>query len=202
MEVNRYERIGTGLAEVVAQISFMLYQKPEFRETISFDKITQTEKDRIFNELQVSFLGLLVLYLENLDKDIKNEDIPLDLSRLKDALIDGFLAMYRNLGIGPKFVALWEQLINLRLDEYHKDHILLIKESDKLPNFKKKGEEVLKIRWARTETITIDCTSHIRRGKMIISDPLRKILMEWFINTESLFAKTIKDAIFDPKAES
>ena len=200
-----YHKIGHGLAEIVAKISLTLYQKDDFRELISFEEISRPEQERIFNELQVSFLGLMVLYLENLESDLKEQlvlnNTNLSISKINESLISGFLEIYREIGIDEKFVKMWEALIEMRLTEYRNDYKIALKESKNLPNFKK-GDERLAVRWARTETLTIDCATHIRKGKFPLKDPLRKCLMEWFINTESIFADTIKTAIFEPKAES
>ncbi len=196
-----YQQMGAGLANVVAQTSFMLYQKEDFRKMVTFDKISQTEQDRIFNELQVSFLGLLVLYLENLDFEIKDAKVSISPKLLRDSLVEGFLNIFKEIGIEEKFIKLWDQLIEMRLKEYHEDYQLLTKETKGMEQFKKEGEGIHK-KWLRVETITLDCLSHIRRGKLKPKDPLRKCLLEWFGSTEALFSNTIKQAIFDPKAES
>lgn len=197
-----YTHIGQSLAEIIAKISLLLYQKEEFRKLIEYDAISRTEQDRIFNELQVSFLGLMILYLENLDKDLKSQlKTNLSIPKIIDSLISGFLTMYRELGVNEQLIKMWNSLIEMRLTEYREDFQIALNESKNLPNFKK-GNEGLAVRWARTETITIDCATHIRKGKFPLKDPIRECLMEWFINTESIFADTVKKAIFEPKAQS
>jgi hypothetical protein len=80
------EKVGMVLGEVVGKVSFMLWQKDDFRKQISFDTIPQTEQDRIFNELEVSFLGLFVLYLENLAKDLEGQEDQNVVNILKEKL--------------------------------------------------------------------------------------------------------------------
>lgn len=191
------ERVGEVLGQVVAKVSFMLWQKEDFRELIDFDKISQTEQDRIFNELEVSFLGLFILYLENLSDDLKGQDDQKVVDVLKEKLPKGFVSVFRNLGVEEKFVRMWEQLIKMRLDEYHEDYGLLLKEGKKIKGLKD-DEAGLRFRWARVEAITLACLQHTRRGKLDEKDPLRKYLQGWIIGTDQIFVETIKDLVFKP----
>lgn len=192
-------KLGQTLANVVARVSFMLWQKEDFREMIDFDKISQTEQDRIFNELEVSFLGLFYLYLDNLSSQLEDGMEKELVEKLKPSLKKGFIGLYEDLKIEKKFIDIWKELINMRFDEYNEDFNSLMKEGIKE---KKLKDEKFRLFWARTQTITLDCLQHIRRGKLDHKDPLRKYLQDWIVNVDKIYSDTIKELIFNPKASS
>lgn len=192
-------KLGQVLANAVARVSFMLWEKKEFREMIDFNKISQTEQDRIFNELEVSFLGLFYLYLDNLSSQLENQEEKELVEQLKPALRKGFIALYEDLKIEKKFIDIWKELINMRFEEYQDDFHGLIKEGAKE---KKLKDKQFRLFWARTQTITLDCLQHIRRGKLEQKDPLRKYLQDWVVNVDKIYSDTIKELIFKPAASS
>ncbi len=87
------ENLGRGLAQVIAEASFTLWKEEEFRKIISFNNLSQEEQDRIFNELQVSFLGLLILQLDRHIVDTHSKDQQM-YHLLRDDVIDCFLQIY------------------------------------------------------------------------------------------------------------
>src|SRR3989344_1919097 len=149
------------LAEAIASFAFDVWSRKDFRLFVNFPNIPQVEQDRIFNELEVSILGLLILKFDDgiLRKD---KEFGLMLEYFKNKLIEGFLNLFRNLKVDEKYIKQWKTLIDIRLAEYRKDYKIAIKESRRMKEFEK-NEESIKISWARIETITIDCLTHIRR---------------------------------------
>ena len=173
------------LAEAVASLSFDVWSRKDFRLFVNFPNISQTERDRIFNELEVCILGLMVLKFDDgISK--KDKEFGLMLVHFENKLIEGFLNLFRNLKVEEKYVKQWRTLIDMRLSEYRKDYKIAIKESEKMKELDE--NEDLKISWARIETITIDCLTHIRRGTVEERDPLWKFLRKWFISLESKLA--------------
>lgn len=193
-------KLGRVLANVVAKVSFMLWEKTEFREMVDFEKISQTEQDRIFNELEVSFLGLFYLYLDNLSGQLENQEEKALVDQLKPVLKKGFISMYEDLKIEKKFIDIWKELINMRFEEYEKDFKLLVKEGMKTK--KLKDDDKFRLFWARNQTITLACLQHIRRGKLDHKDPLRKYLQDWVVNVDKIYSDTIKELIFKPVGAS
>ncbi len=195
-------KVSQGLASVVAKVSFQLWQEEKFRELIDFDNISQTEQDRIFNELEVSFLGLFYLYLDNLSLQLENHEEHEEkeiTEQIKNSLKGGFLQLNRDLGIEEKFVKIWADLIDMRFKEYIEDFAGLMKEGIRE---KKLKDEKFRLFWARVQTITLDCLQHIRRGKLEEKDSLRKYLQEWVVNVDKIYSDAVKEMIFKPKAES
>jgi len=170
------------LAEAVASLSFDVWNRKDFRLFVNFPNISQTEQDRIFNELEVCILGLMVLKFDD-GISRKDKEFGLMLVHFENKLIEGFLNLFRNLKVEEKYVKQWRTLIDMRLSEYRKDYKIAIKESEKMKELDE--NEDLKISWARIETITIDCLTHIRRGTVEERDPLWKFLRKWLVNVES-----------------
>lgn len=196
-----YDEIGNSLASLIPEVSFTIFNEPEFRQMVDFDALSQTEQDRMFNEIEVSLLGLFVLFLDHLSEETKEFADLASAEKMNDALIRGFLSIYEMLGVGAQFVKMWETLITLRLKEYREDYQSFLKEGANIKEFVEDKENMLS-RWARTETITLDCVHHIRRGKIAQKDKLVTFMRMWVISVESKFAKGLTQAIFKPQAES
>lgn len=172
------------LAQLVASSSFEFWQRKDFRLYVDFSNISQTEQDRMFNELEVTVLGLFTLNLENTLETVREEEKKIVIKALKNELVPAFLQMFKDLGVENKFVKQWEMLIDMRFEEYRKDFKIGLKESSKWEEFKS-DEQDLKVAWARIETMTIDCLTHIRRGKVEKDDPLWKLLRKWLITLDA-----------------
>lgn len=171
------------LAQFVGSAAFEFWQRKDFRLYVNFENISQTEQDRMFNELEVSILGLFTLHLDDAIKVAKEEERKLVFSALQKDLAPAFLNLFSDLGVEKRFIDQWKILIDMRLKEYRRDFKTALKESEKAKEFK--GNEEFKEAWARIETITIDCLSHIRRGKVEKDDPLWKLLRKWFITIDT-----------------
>jgi len=177
-------KASTNLAQVVTSSSFEFWQRKDFRLYIDFDNISQTEQDRIFNELELSVLGLFILHFDNSISNASAEEQRIVFSAFQKDLAPAFLQFFSDSGVEAKYIDQWKTLIDMRLKEYREDFEIALKESAKMKEFKKDKEE-LRIVWARIETITIDCLTHIRRGKVEKSDPLWKLLRKWFITLDA-----------------
>lgn len=178
------------LAQLVASSSFEFWQRSDFRLYVNFGNTSQTEQDRMFNELEVSVLGLFILHLDHAVSEGLEEEKKIVFSALKRDLASGFLQVLSSVGIEKKFIDQWKVLIDMRLKEYKEDFKLAMNESSKWKEFKnalrpRSGQEKMKITWARIETITIDCLSHLRRGDVKEGDPLWKLLRKWFITLDA-----------------
>lgn len=170
------------LAQIVASSSFEFWQRKDFRLFVNFQNIGQEEQDRMFNELEVSVLGLFVLHLEDSLRNAKEEQ-GIVLKTLQKELPHSFISILSGIGIEQKHLDTWEKLISMRLHEYEGDFKLALKESKKMKEFE--NDDNLRATWARIETITIDCLTHIRRGNVKKDDPLWKLLRKWLITIDA-----------------
>lgn len=172
------------IAQMIAGSAFEFWQRKDFRLYVNFGNISQTEQDRMFNELEVSLLGLFMLQFDNAVESVKEEEKKLVFKSFQKDLPSAFLQLFAENGVEKKYIDIWEKLIDMRLKEYREDQKSAIKESSKWKEFQGDREEI-KIQWARIETITIDCLSHLRRGEVKKEDPLWKLLRKWFMNLDT-----------------
>ncbi|RJQ37964.1 hypothetical protein C4559_02695 [Candidatus Microgenomates bacterium] len=164
---------------LIAQSSFELWKSKDFRALVSFEKIDQTEQDRIFNELEVTALGLLMLYSQETFS-----------SELRDLVVNNFLNLMSGLGIEEQFIDIWRKLIAKRFEEYKKDYNEALEVSKDMKEFK--NEEKLRITWSRIETLVIDGLTHIRKGKVDEQDPLWSVLRKWLIVVDASLIQLLK----------
>ena len=177
-----FAQSGKNLAQVAASSSFEFWQRKDFRLYVNFQSLSQTEQDRMFNELEVSVLGLFALSLDYAISIAEVEYKKL-LKTLQNEITYGFLQLFSEVGIEKKFLEQWEGLIDMRFKEYRKDLETAMKESSAWDELK--GDEEMRQTWARIETITIDCLTHIQRGDVKKDDPLWKLLRKWLITLEA-----------------
>lgn len=171
------------LAALVAQAAFDFWEDKEFRRMINFEKISKTEQDRIFNELEVTILGLVALHAE---------ERPI-LIRMQQETVNTFIEIMAKLGIEEEYLDTWKLLIKMRFKEYKEDFRMALKESKKWEELK--DEDKFRPVWARIETLTIDGLRHIKRGKVEKEDPLWKYLRKWLTMMEVLFEKVLEESL-------
>lgn len=174
------------LANFVAGQSFEFWERKDFRLYIEFSKLPKVEQDRIFNELEVSLLGLFILHLDNLSQNT-DEAKKLVFNALKTDLPMAFVQIMADLGIEEKYLNQWKVLIDIRLKEYREHLKITLNEFTKIPELQGEDEEAKYI-YAIIQTITIDCISHIRRGKVEKNDPLWRLLRKWLISVDANLA--------------
>jgi len=110
----------SALAKAAAASAFHLFQDRQFRRLADLEQLSQTEQDRIFNELLVAFLVLIMLALEAPDLRIPEEfrDYCVTLNKkIPRAHIDEL----RQIGVDKKHLKSWKKLINMRYEEYARD---------------------------------------------------------------------------------
>lgn len=197
-ELELLKKTGENLAAIVGETSFAKWEERSFRQMVDFDHVQRTEQDRIFNELELTVLGLFVLHLEDAASAKPRMKKIFDI--LKKEVVEGFINLLANLGLEEHFIEEWRALIQMRLAEYRKDYKLLIKESKDIPELVKNEE--FKIIWARIETLTLDGLRHIRRGKLEQEDPLRRDLQKWLIGLDSLAGQITNPETHYPPAEA
>lgn len=169
------------IAKLVASSAFEMWKRKDFRLYVDFNNIDTVEQDRMFNELQVSVLGLFILHFESALTDATDER-KMVLEALKKDLVPAFLALLSESGVESRYIKEWKYLIDLRLKEYRTDLRMAMEEVGEMEEFKK--DEHLKIVWCRLQTITIDCLSHIRRGKLDEKDKMWNLLRGWLVTLE------------------
>lgn len=181
------EELATWIVKHVAESSFKVFRSIEFRRFFDFANLEQTEQDRIFNELEITGVGLAVLHLDKAISKSALTEKQLYFSDLQKRVIEGLPKLLKEFGVESKYLKLWKKLIEIRLKEYREHYQIAIGESVNWEHLKGYGKDVREI-WARYETMTIDSLHHIRRGKTNPKDPLRKFLSKWLIKLEKEIA--------------
>lgn len=173
--------LGAVLDQAASKAAFEFFQDKKFRELVKFNKLEQIEQDRIFNELVLAGIVLLILTFEapdlRLPDDIKNY-----YALVKDEIPKAHLDQLRQLGIEKKYLADWDKLINMRYDEYSKDKFEVRKAAMHVKSKEKdlNTKDILNIQMLLpVNTVAIGCHHHICRGKTDGKDLLFKLTLKW-----------------------
>lgn len=108
------------MAQASAQQAFELFTNKEYRRSARIDTLDPVEQDRIFNELVVAHLVLIMLVLEAPDLRVPPGSRE-RLAGLKAAVPKAYVDNLRTLGVENKHLLVWKKLTSLRYEEYAKD---------------------------------------------------------------------------------
>ncbi|MFH1319303.1 MAG: hypothetical protein ABII90_01440 [Bacteroidota bacterium] len=167
------------LAQAAANYAFRLFRDKKFRELARFGKLSQTEQDRIFNELVLAYLILTMLVHEAPDLRIP-EGFHNYLKGLNNKIPDAYLKILRDLGIEAKHLRDWKKLINMRYDEYAQDRHEVRAAAMKIESSQRglDMDSLTKIQMTvPVSAVAIGCHHHICRSKTKGYDDLFKYLM-------------------------
>lgn len=169
------------LMQVACQSAFKIFCNGKFRRLVNFNEIEQVEQDRIFNELAVTAILLIMFTLEAPDLRIDSE-MKEYFYFLKDEVPSAHLEWLKELGIDRKHRKLWQKVIDMRYKEYQKDKeelrsvaMKVEAKEQSLTTDKLKDIQML----LPPQVLAIGSLSHIRRGKEKPEDPLFKMLLKW-----------------------
>ena len=143
-------------------------------------QLSQVEQDRIFNELVVASVVLIMLVLEAPDLRVAGEfrNYLADLNkRIPKAYVDHL----RTLGVEAKHLQAWEKLIAMRYEEYARDRhdvraaAMQIESSEKGLDL----DDLSKIQMlVPVQAVAIGCHHHICRGHTENQDDLFKLTLK------------------------
>lgn len=169
-----------GLAEAAAHSAFELFNDKEFRRLAALDGLSQVEQDRIFNELLVSNLVLIMLVLEAPDLRVPSEFRDY-LIRLKGAVPKAHIDSLGNLGLEADHLQTWEKLISLRYDEYVNDKHGVRAAAMQIEGAEKPLDlnDLSKIQLLLPlQAVAIGCHDHVCRGATDGRDELFKLTLK------------------------
>jgi hypothetical protein len=169
----------SALAQAAAGSAFHLFRDKLFRQSAGFDQLSQTEQDRIFNELVVAGLVLIMLVIEAPDLRV-TEEFRDYLNELSKKIPKAHIDRLQSLGVEKRHLRDWEKLINLRYEEYARDRhevraaAMQIESSEKALDL----DDLSKIQMlVPVQTVAIGCHHHICRGKTEGRDELFKLTL-------------------------
>ena len=166
----------SALVKAAAGSAFALFQDRRFRRLADLDRLSQTEQDRIFNELMVSFIVLIMLTLEAPDLRIPGEFRDY-CALLNKKIPKAHVDQLRDLGVETEHLQTWEKLIDLRYEEYARDRhdvraaAMQIESSEKRLDMD--GLSKIQI-LVPVQAVAIGCHHHICRGHTENRDELFK----------------------------
>jgi hypothetical protein len=170
------ELTAAGLSRAAAASAYRLFCEKEFRRIAGLNRLSQVDQDRIFNELVVAFLVLIMLLLEAPDLRVPPElrNYPADLNkRVSEAYVENL----RTLGVEISHLRDWEKLISMRYEEYARDKhevrgaAMQIESAEKSLDLDGLSKIQLLV---PVQAVSIGCHHHICRGNTDGQDDLFK----------------------------
>lgn len=167
------------LTSMVSGSAYGIFLDRDFRRLVSFETQIQTEQDRIFNEVVVTALVLLISVIK--DRLLNIAPSRRDFWETIYATIpDTFADWLAEIGVQESYVGIWRNLVNLRFEEYEEKqswtrHAWI----EEFLEDRKRNEEAFHDTMVRVETLTVSSMLHITRGKAKQDDPLRRYLRTW-----------------------
>lgn len=177
--MNTHSELANKLVLNVGAVAFRLFTNKKFRELCFFDSIPQLEQDRIFNELILAVLTVMILTCDAPDIP---EESKVFFQKIKEALPNEYISQLKILGIEKKYLKEWKALIDMRYQEYTKDKLeareaaMIVESQEKEIDIQKLSEIQLML---PLQTVAIGCHHHICRSKTDGHDELFKMLIRW-----------------------
>lgn len=170
-----------GLDRLVNHYAFTYFRDKKFRQLVNFDQLEQVEQDRIFNELVLAPLTLIMITLESPDLRVPDEMKDYYLL-LKDQIPKAHIETLKGYGIEKKYLDDWEKLIEMRYQEYSNDKPKAREAAMELEsrenNLNTKTLENIQL-LLPVQTVAIGCHYHICRQKVKGKDELFKYTLRW-----------------------
>ena len=159
--------------------AFQLFNDRKFCRLAGFDQLNQTEQDRIFNELVVASIVLIMLILEAPDLRVAAE-LRGYLSALNKKIPEAHLDYLKSLSVEKEYIQQWKKLIDMRYEEYSRDRhdvraaAMQIESSEKRLDL----DDLSKIQMlVPVQAVAIGCHHHICRSKTEGRDDLFKLTL-------------------------
>ncbi|MEK7065329.1 MAG: hypothetical protein AAB963_02695 [Patescibacteria group bacterium] len=187
------EKEGEYLLKRANASAYQVFIDQNFRQLTNFDKQSQVEQDRIFNELVVTAVIYVMLMIDGkLDEERIKPDRIHFWMKLRDMIPDLYVDYLKGLEIAGQHLDIWKRLIDLRWKEYRGEQkntrSAWAKEFAEHPD-----KDVLNETAVRLETVTVGVLLHITRGqaKTNADDPLRRHLRTWLSTLEYKLGKRV-----------
>ena len=173
------EETAAALVKTAASAAFQLFRDKQFRRLADFKKLNQVEQDRIFNELVVASVVLIMLVLEAPDLRVAAE-FRSYISDLGEKIPKAHLEYMKASGVETEHLRSWEKLISMRYEEYARDRhdvraaAMQIESSEKSLDL----DDLSKIQMlVPVHAVAIGCHHHICRGDTKGQDDLFKLTL-------------------------
>jgi hypothetical protein len=155
-----------GLVQAAAGSAFQLFRDKQFRRLAGIEQLSQAEQDRIFNELVVALVVLIMLLLEAPDLREARE-LRSYLAGLSKKISRAYVNHLRTLGVETTHLRDWEKLIAMRYEEYARDRHDVRAAAMQIESAEKRLDlnHLSKIQMlVPVQAVAIGCHHHICRG--------------------------------------
>jgi hypothetical protein len=173
------EVTAAALSQGAATSAYKLFCHKEFRRIARFERLSQVEQDRIFNELVVAFLVLVMLLLEAPDLGVPRE-LRSYLVNLSKRVSEAYVDHLKTLSVETNHLRDWEKLISMRYEEYARDKHEVRGAAMQIESAKKSldldGLSRIQL-LVPVQAVSIGCHHHICRGKTAGQDDLYKEIL-------------------------
>jgi hypothetical protein len=174
------EATAAGLSQAAAASAYELFRDKEFRRIAGIERLSQVEQDRIFNELVVAFLVLIMLLLEAPDLRVPRE-LRNYLADLNKRISEAYVEHLRTLGVQTNHLDDWEKLISMRYEEYARDKHEVRRAAMQIESAEKSldldGLSRIQL-LVPVQSVSIGCQHHICRGNTDGQDDLFKQILK------------------------
>jgi hypothetical protein len=167
------------LVRAAAGLAFQLFQDKQFRRLALFEQLAQVEQDRIFNELVVAYIVLIMLILEAPDLRVAAEFRGF-ISDLNKKIPKAHLDYLRSSGVENQHLETWDKLIAMRYEEYARDRHEVRAAAMQIESSEKRLDlhDLSKIQaLVPVQTVAIGSHHHICRGETKGRDDLFKLIL-------------------------
>ena len=168
------------MSQAAAASAYELFRDKEFRRIARIERLSQVEQDRIFNELVVAFLVLIMLLLEAPDLRVPRE-LRNYLTDLNKRISEAYVEHLRTLGVQTNHLDDWEKLISMRYEEYARDKHEVRRAAMQIESAEKSldldGLSRIQL-LVPVQSVSIGCHHHICRGNTDGQDDLFKQILK------------------------
>ncbi len=168
-----------GLVEAAAGSAFQLFRDKKFRRLAAIEQLSQEERDRIFNELVVALVVLIMLLLEAPDLHGAGEFRGY-LATLNKSIPKAHVDQLRSLGVETNHLQDWEKFIGMRYEEYARDRHNVRAAAMQIESAEKRLDldDLSKIKMlVPVQAVAIGCHHHICRGDTEGRDDLLTLML-------------------------
>lgn len=168
------------LAQAAAGSAFHLFRDKRFRQLARFDRLSQAEQDRIFNELVVASVVLIMLVLEAPDLRVAG-GFRAYLTGLQQRIAKAHVDYLRGLGVEAEHLRDWEKLMAMRYEEFARDRHEVRAAAMEIESSRKSLdlESLSKIQMVvPVQAVAIGCHHHVCRGATEGQDELFKLTLK------------------------
>ena len=163
--------------QVASSFAFRIYQDNTYRKLLGFENLEKVEQDRVFNELVVATLTLIMLTLDA--KDLRTvEEMGEFFLWFGKKFPKAHRETLRGYGIEKQYLDLWDKLIAMRYTQYSEDKLearyaaMQVEAKDKEDGALDRDDMTNIMLTVPIQTVAIGAHHHICRGKTKGKDEL------------------------------